>query len=808
SMGAASNPLWLALNIAAGGVVLNGGASLYAIVRAPSGSVVLNGNTLLQGSVVCDRLILNGNSTLKGTPGVLDTISLTRATQGQTLSVSLHGLNTHWVQGQTKASFGGEVSVGGAPTGDFGPVQIVDSTTATAQLAVSATAALAPRTVKVVTEIVVPFDVATETLVDGFTIASASSPGAPSATVTTVAGSAGTPGFADGAASQALFRDLASIASAPDDTIYVADAGNNRIRKIAIDGAVTTVAGDGNAGFADGPGASAQFNNPQGVAVDSSGGVYVADTGNHRLRRIATDGTVSTMAGSGTAGLQDGAGAQARFNSPRGLAFDNGGNIYVADTGNSAVRFISAGGNVSTVAGDGTIGSSDSPAARFNGLIGIVFNGGSLYAYLADTNNHKIRRLDSAGNVLTIGGADRGFADEAPGLARFADPSGIAIEATGKLIIADATNSLVRLVDPGTAPVSTIAGAGERGIADGSGSVARFFTPRGVAVERSSAILIADTGNHTVRRITLPPSIASINPSRSRTGEIVVIHGERFDGRAPSRNTVRFTRAGGGQTAAQVLAAGSISLSVIVPQDAATGPVTVQTDGGTATSAANLEIIPQPVIADFNPKSGQIGTTVTITGAGLKSAQGDTVVTFAGPGARLQALVSFASPIEVRAAVPEGALTGPINVQTEGGTAASATNFQVVVTAPVISDFDPKSGQVGSSVTLTGASLMAGTLAPSVTFAGSGGTRLTALVTSASPSSVRATVPNAAVTGTIQLTTAGGTASTPGPFTVQTSQRDYQLTIAPSSSSQAGTILYSYNGAGQRTSMTTGGRKR
>src|SRR6185436_17208294 len=127
-----------------------------------------------------------------------------------------------------------------------------------------------------------------------------------------------------------------------------------------------------------------------------------------------------------TAGLQNGQGAQARFSAPRGVALDNGGNLYVADTGNSTVRLVSSTGNVSTVSGDGTIGSSDSPVARFNGLVGIVFDGRSLFVYLADTGNHRIRRLDSAGNAMTIAGGDRGFADGPPSLARFADPSGIA----------------------------------------------------------------------------------------------------------------------------------------------------------------------------------------------------------------------------------------------------------------------------------------------------------------------------------------------------------------------------------------------
>src|SRR2546428_1071351 len=133
-----------------------------------------------------------------------------------------------------------------------------------------------------------------------------------------------------------------------------------------------TVAGDGTAGFADGAGSSARFDNPQGVAVDASGMIYVADTGNNRIRRIAVDGPVSTLAGSATPGFQDGAGAQARFNAPRGLALDNQGNAYVADSGNSSVRAITPSGNVSTVAGGGTNRARDSPTPPIDWIGGIA----------------------------------------------------------------------------------------------------------------------------------------------------------------------------------------------------------------------------------------------------------------------------------------------------------------------------------------------------------------------------------------------------------------------------------------------------
>ena len=631
-------------------------------------------------------LTVSFTATRQATAASLSSVAPSRASQGQTLNVTFHGTNTHWVAGQTRASLGGEVVVGGAPQGELGPVTVVDSVTAVANVTVSPTAALEPRTAKVVTG---PESVS---LTESFTVDAVTPPGAQSSTVSTIAGSAGAAGFADGTGSSARFQKLTGVAVGSDDAIYIADSGNHRIRvartQDGITWNVTTLAGSGTAGFADGPGAAAQFNNPQGVAVDNNGIVYVADAANNRIRRIATDGTVSTLAGDGTAGFQDGPGSQARFNAPQGIVADNLGDIYVADTGNSAVRKIDAAGVVNTVAGDGTVGSNDSPNARFDGLVGIAVDGAHVFVYLADTGNHRIRRLDLTGTVITVAGAERGFKDGSGSDARFAEPSGIAIDGAGRIVVADAVNSLVRLVDPDLAPsgsnqaVTTIAGTGSRGLTDGAGNVTRFFTPRGVAVSNSSAIIVADTGNQVVRRILVPPSINSISPPSGRTGDTVTIIGSRFDGRGPARNIVRFTRsqqAGGGQTIAQVTQATRTALTVIVPADAATGPVTVQTEGGTATSPSDFVVqsFPAPVITDFNPKRGPVGTQVTIAGTNLKVNANDPAVTFAGSNGRLPALVSSASATQVVATVPNGAITGTIELTHVGGTAATATPFTV-----------------------------------------------------------------------------------------------------------------------------------
>ncbi len=629
-------------------------------------------------------------------PATLASITPARATQGQTLSVTLHGNNTHWLQGQTSASLGNEVSVGGAEAGALGLVTVTDATTAIANVTISPTAALDPRNARVVTQTSGGAEEAV-ILSNAFTVAAATVPGSHDSQVSTIAGGAGLEGFADGAASQARFRKLTGVAVGADDTIYVADGGNQRIRVVRSQPdasgvpvwTVSTLAGDGTAGFADGAGAAARFNNPQGIAVDSAGVVYVADTANNRLRRVAPDGTVTTLAGDGTAGLQDGTGSAARLNAPQGVAVDNQGNVYVADTGNSAVRVVNAAGEVRTLAGDGTVGSNDSPAARFDGLMGVVAEGNSVYVYLADAGNHRIRRLDPTGTVFTVAGAERGFADGSATQARFAEPSGIATDGAGKLIIADAVNSLVRVVDPALAAnnsmqaVTTMAGTGDRGLRDGTGDIARFLTPRGIAVSPSSAVIVADTGNQVLRRILVPPVITDISPPSARVGDTVTINGARFDGRAATRNTVRFTRsqaAGGGQVAAQVTQATRTALTVVVPADAATGPVTVQTEAGTGVSPSDFVVstIPAPVISAFTPKHGPTGTEVTLTGTALQVTGSDPVVTFAGGnGTRLPALVKSSTPTEVHVLVPNGALSGLIELTTAGGTAFTATLFTV-----------------------------------------------------------------------------------------------------------------------------------
>ena len=265
-------------------------------------------------------------------------------------------------------------------------------------------------------------------------------------TVSTLAGS-GEFGFAEGTGTSAQFWGPYGVAVDASGNVYVADEGNHRIRKITPTGTVSTLAGSGTAGFADGSGTDAQFYYPLGVALDASGNVYVADKVNHRIRKITPTGTVSTLAGSGTAGFADGGGTAAQFYSPYGVAVDASGNVYVADAVNHRIRKITSSGTVSTLAGSGTAGFADSDGtnAQFNNPFGVAVDA-SGNVYVADRLNHRIRKITATGMVSTLAGSIYGSADGAGTNAQFSSLEGVAVDASGNVYVADALNSRIRKI--------------------------------------------------------------------------------------------------------------------------------------------------------------------------------------------------------------------------------------------------------------------------------------------------------------------------------------------------------------------------
>jgi mucin-19 len=320
--------------------------------------------------------------------------------------------------------------------------------------------------------------------------------GGPQTMVTTLAGS--TQGFANGQGTAAQFSGVRGVAVDSAGIIYVADE-SNRIRKIDRNSNVTTLAGSGVGGYNDAQGINAQFNVPTGIAVDSGGNVYVGEEINNRIRKISPSGNVTTLAGS-TSGFSNAQGTAAQFNQPRGVAVDSAGNVYVADTGNHQIRKISPSGNVTSLAGS-TIGYNDAQgtAAQFNLPFGVAVDSAGII-YVADLVNNRIRKIDTNSNVTTLAGSTQGFANGQGTAAQFYTPSGVAVDSAGIIYVADTTNNRIRKIDR-SSNVTTLAGSAQ-GCNNGPGTSAQFYNPYGVAVDSAGSVYVADYYNFRIRNIT------------------------------------------------------------------------------------------------------------------------------------------------------------------------------------------------------------------------------------------------------------------------------------------------------------------
>ena len=327
------------------------------------------------------------------------------------------------------------------------------------------------------------------------------------AIVTTFAGKAGSSGSSDGTGTAALFNSPSAITT--DGTnLYVADSGNNTIRKIVIaSGAVTIFSGsaNGDSGSTDGTGTAALFNHPSGITTDGTN-LYVADSGNHTIRKIVIATVeVTTLAGTaGTSGSADGTGTAALFNNPLGVASDVN-DVYVADSGNNTIRKIAiATGEVTTLAGTAEAsGATDGTgtAALFNNPADIASDGTNLY--VADSGNNTIRKIVIATvEVTTLAGTagSPGAADGTGTAALFNNPLGIATDRTN-LYVADSGNNTIRKIVIAKGTVTTFAGkAGSSGSTDETGTAALFNNPVGVATV-GAVLYVGDTGNNTIRKL-------------------------------------------------------------------------------------------------------------------------------------------------------------------------------------------------------------------------------------------------------------------------------------------------------------------
>lgn len=321
----------------------------------------------------------------------------------------------------------------------------------------------------------------------------------------------GDPGKAD----KATLCRPAGIFRTPSNYVFFADRDFNRVRRIDPAGRLLTIAGNGYAGFSgDGKsGQLAKVNAPEDVTVDPSGVAYIADTGNHRIRKVVPSGLViSTFAGNGSQGYSGDGGpaASASFSLPGGVAIQAGA-LYVADTGNHVVRRIDASGVVTTVAGNGTAGySGDGAAATLAQLDtprGLAFDtSGNLF--IAESGNHTVRRVDTSGTITTVAGnGTAGFSGDgaAATSAQLNAPRGVAADASGGIYIADTSNNRIRKVSS-AGIITTVAGTGDWGFSGdgGAATLARLATPTGVAWEPTGNVLVADTHNDRIRRLLSP----------------------------------------------------------------------------------------------------------------------------------------------------------------------------------------------------------------------------------------------------------------------------------------------------------------
>ena len=354
--------------------------------------------------------------------------------------------------------------------------------------------------------------------------------------IKTVAGN-GTQGYSGdgGSATAAELYYPRGVAVDASGNLFIADVDNNVIRKVSNKGIITTVAGNGygagtgNGGYSgDGGSAiSAELYWPSGVAVDASGNLFIADLGNSRIRKVSTSGIITTVAGNGTQGYSgDGGSADsAELYLPTGVAVDVSGNLFIADDGNNRIRKVSTSGIITTVAGNGNNdysgdGGSATSAELFWPSGVAVDASGNLF--IADYYNHRIRRVSTNGIITTVAGNGKGGYSGDGGSADSAElyyPASVAMDASGNLFIADATNNRIRKVST-SGVITTLAGNGYRDVNSnggysgdgGSATAAALNTPRGVAVDASGNLFIADQYNYRIRKVTVgtvPVTLAS-----------------------------------------------------------------------------------------------------------------------------------------------------------------------------------------------------------------------------------------------------------------------------------------------------------
>jgi uncharacterized protein (TIGR03437 family) len=527
---------------------------------------------------------------------------------------------------------------------------------------------------------------------------------APAQTITTFAGN-GTAGFAGdgGPAMQAEINDVVGLAADASGNIYMADQNNNRVRMVAANGVISTIAGTTIGGFAGdgGPATQAQLNLPTGVCVATSGDVYVNDQSNHRVRKIAAvTGIITTVAGNGsTVSSGDGGSAlSAGMTIPIRCAVDQSGNLYIVDQGAFVIRKVSTNGTISTFAGNYTQGYSGDggPAtqATMNNPTAVAFDAsGNLY--VTDQFNQRIRQIDTSGKITTVAGTGTaGYSgDNIPATsAELNYPGEAVIDSAGNLYIVDTVNQRIRKVSGGT--ISTIAGTGTAGFGGDNGPPlqASFSSPFPMTIDAGGNLYIGDNGNNRVRKIT---GLAAANgPAITVTSAGVgVTNAASFQpGIAPGGIVTIFGTNLGAAAGQTLIAPGS-------PWPPQLGTTTVTMNG---TAAPVYYVLNQngseqlSVQAPWSISGVNSATVVVTTSAGGSSPQ-TVPVLGAQPGIFLLDAVSSgathvngtianASNPAARGEVVVMYLTGmgPVSNQPASGTAASTTTLSYTAITPEV----------------------------------------------------------------------------------------------------------------------------
>lgn len=317
-----------------------------------------------------------------------------------------------------------------------------------------------------------------------------------------------------GKATDAKLKVPAGLTFDKKGNLYIADRDNHRIRKVDTRGTITTVAGNGTAGFSGdgGKATDAMLNLPSGVAIDDNGNIYISDRSNDRIRIVNSKGIITTIAGNGMDGYKGDSGpaTQAQLSRPFGLALDKKGNLYIADRGNNRVRKVNPQGIITTIAGDGSFFfmGDNGPAYRASiaGPTGVVVDDNGIL-YIADRNNNRVRAVDTQGMIRTVAGTGQQDYNGDSEVARDTNlylPFGVALDPDGNLLIADRSHYRIRKVDPRRGTVITVAGNGVKMFAGDGGPAtgANLSFPHGIIVDKNDNLLISDKGNYRIRRVS------------------------------------------------------------------------------------------------------------------------------------------------------------------------------------------------------------------------------------------------------------------------------------------------------------------